>query len=66
MNLEFDKFNKEIISPEEYLKLTDADKTNIESCKIIPPNLGDNNFGKIEVSYKYPIYKDMYGNPINK
>lgn len=66
MSLECDKFNKEIISPEEYLKLTDSDKANIESSKIIPPSLGSNDFGKIEINYKYPIYKDMYGKPIGK
>lgn len=51
------KNNSEILTPEEYLKLTKEQKSNIEETQIIPSSLGSSSFGKIKVFYKTPIYK---------
>jgi len=47
---------KELLTPQQYLNLTAAEKANIEETKIIPPNLGDDNFGFIEVIWINPKY----------
>lgn len=47
----------EQILPEEYLKLREIDNDRIDRVKIIPPKLGGDDFGKIEVTYKTSIYK---------
>ncbi len=50
--------NESDLSPEEYLNLSEREKINIESCRIIPPSLGQKgDFGKIRVNYRSPIYK---------
>lgn len=49
-------YKKRRLSPKEFLKLSPSEKKNIASSKIIPPKLGQNDFGSIEVFYKDPIY----------
>jgi len=49
--------DSEIISPLEYLNLSEKEKMNIQKTKIVPPKLGNKNFGGIEIFYKYPIFK---------
>lgn len=57
MEINMMRTNSEVISPENYLKLTEFEKNNIESTQIIPPQLGDIDFGKIIVTYRIPIFK---------
>lgn len=52
--------DSEELSPENYLKLLQSDENNIESVEIVPPKLGEHNFGKIKVNYKIPVYKVCY------
>ena len=47
----------EVLSSEKYLALSSKEKANIFQAKIIPPVLGDKDFGKIQVDYKSPVYK---------
>lgn len=47
----------EFLSIEKYMSLTDNEKSNIQSVKIIPPKLESKDFGKIFVKYKVPTYK---------
>jgi hypothetical protein len=51
------KFDSETISPEKYLKLSENEKMNISQAKIVPPQLGQKDFGKIQIIYKSPIFK---------
>lgn len=50
------KVNSEQLSPERYLKLTDREKSNISTVRIVPPIVGARGFGFIEVSYILPTY----------
>ncbi len=49
---------EELLTPEQYIKLNVTELRNIESSQIIPPELGEKNFGKIKVRYRSPIYKN--------
>lgn len=57
MEIDMMRTNSEIISAENYLKLTEFERNNIESTQIIPPKLGDDNFGKIIITYRVPVFK---------
>lgn len=48
----------ENISPEEYLNLSSSQKSNINEVSVVPPKLGEDNFGKIHVNYRIPVLKD--------
>ena len=54
--IELDKFQEEILSPEKFLNLNDAERANIEYSEIIPPKIGSKDFGFIKVQYKSPVY----------
>lgn len=60
MDINFIKNNSDILSTEEYLALSDAERANILSTKILPPELGEDDFGKIQVFYQIPHYKMSY------
>lgn len=47
----------EFLSIEKYMSLTESEKSNIQSIKIIPPKLESKDFGKIFVKYKVPTYR---------
>lgn len=51
------KVNSEFLTPEQFLKLTPRDKSNIDHSSIVPARLGKESFGQIEVFYKSPIFK---------
>ena len=51
------RVSEETLDVKEYLKLTPADKANIEKSQIIPPKLGEKSFGKIMVKYRVPVYR---------
>jgi len=49
-------FTEILLSPSEFLKLSEADRENIKSVKIMPVKLGGKGFGKIKVTRKTPVY----------
>lgn len=52
--------NTGTLSIERYMCLSDSEKNNIQSVKIIPPHLDNTNnkdFGRILVLYKVPVYR---------
>ena len=64
-NQNWDKRNREIsmspqrfqvVTPEEYIKIYNQNSANILSVRIIPPRIGSNNFGKILIEWKNPVY----------
>ena len=60
MDFQTYKNNSKTLSPEEYFKLTEEEKNNIEKTQIIPGKLGSSSLGKIKIFYKTPIYKAFY------
>jgi hypothetical protein len=55
--IHLNKITEESLSPKEFIKLKAGDKINISFTEVIPPRLGQKNFGKIRVHYKRPVYK---------
>lgn len=53
---------KEILTPEQFINLTDDQRANIKSVDIIPPKLGGNHFGKILIKKYYPDFKKISTN----
>jgi len=45
-----------IIPIEDFLTLSETDRANIRRVKILAPDLDDDEFGYMQVFYKYPIY----------
>lgn len=43
------------VTPEEFLKLNEVEKENIESVEILKPRLGQQGFGEIIIRYKIPL-----------
>ena len=43
-------------TPEEFIKMTEEEKRNIEDSRIIPPQLGRGSFGGILVKFRVPVY----------
>lgn len=58
--LDLSKMYEESLSPEEYLNLSDKERRNIASTKIVPARLGKAGFGRIQVTYKMPTYRYKY------
>ena len=50
---------EKILTPEEFLSLTEKERENIEESKIIPPTLGGHSFGSFWVRFKRPIYESV-------
>ena len=55
--IHLNKITEESLSPMEFIKLKAGDKVNISFTQVIPPRLGQKDFGKIRVHYKRPVYK---------
>jgi hypothetical protein len=51
------RIDHEIMKISQFMKLTDDDKKEIETVRIIPPKLGNKDFGKVFVQYKTPKYQ---------
>lgn len=51
------KISKESLSPREFVNLKARDKANISYTEVVPPRLGQKDFGRITVHYKNPVYK---------
>ena len=43
------------VSPESFRRLFERQRENIKSYHIIPPNLGSEDFGSIELYFKVPV-----------
>jgi hypothetical protein len=56
MNLEAFPIKSEKLTPQEFMNLSPLEKANIENSRIIPPVLGELDFGSIEVNYKDVIF----------
>ena len=48
----------ELMRPNEFVELTQRQKDNIETCKFVPPSLGDTHFGRVQVTYKTPVLRE--------
>ena len=48
------------MSPEAYLNMTPERRANVKSARFVPPQIGDRNFGRFEVTLKFPEYR-FYG-----
>ena len=48
---------KELISLEEFLALSDTDRSEFKTIRIVPPKIGQKGFGKMLVVRKNPIYE---------
>lgn len=48
-------YSKKLTS-EQYLKISDEERRNIDSCRFVPPTIGDRNFGFFSVKLKDPVY----------
>ena len=46
-----------LLSPKEYLALTEEERANFKQVTIIPPRLGESGFGKFLLMPKNLIYK---------
>ena len=55
--IETNRVDTEFLSIEKFMSLSEKDKSNIQSLKIIPPTLDGNGFGKVAVKYKIPSYQ---------
>lgn len=55
--IEATRVDTEFLSIEKFMTLSEKDKSNIQSLKIIPPTLDGNGFGKVAVKYKIPRYQ---------
>lgn len=51
----FPKTHKDV-TPREFLRLANADRSNIKSTRIIAPRIGSRNFGRIRIEFKSPEY----------
>ena len=58
INKAFDLFPQDHkdISPHDFLTMNREDRINIKSVEIIPPQIGKNDFGKIRIEFKTPLY----------
>jgi hypothetical protein len=46
----------QVVSLEKYLEIYEKKRGEIQSAKIIPPQLGRNDFGRIVVEWKNPVF----------
>ncbi len=47
------------VTPEEYLQIVNERRDEILSVRIVPPNLGNRDFGKILIEWKNPVFVPM-------
>ena len=47
------------VSLEEFLRLYETREAEIKSVKIIPPRLGNKDFGKILIEWRNPVYAPL-------
>ena len=51
--------SSEEIKPMAFLKLVHTERKNIAAVKILPPVIGQDDFGRIKVTFKTPVYKTL-------
>ena len=51
------KLTQKNLSPKEFLNLKSEHSRNVSYTEVVPPRLGQNNFGSIKVHYKHAIYE---------
>ena len=49
----------QVVTPEEFIEIYNERSSEILSAKIVPPKLGSNDFGKILVEWKNPVYAPL-------
>jgi hypothetical protein len=54
--LEMVRYDKKVISAPTFANLSAEEKAGIKSTRILPPRLGANDFGSIELTLKVPVY----------
>jgi hypothetical protein len=59
--LDLGSISIEKVSPEIFLKLMEEAPEQIKSAKIVPPELGSNDFGEIVIEWKSPTYGRRLG-----
>jgi len=47
----------ETVSAEEFLKILETQRDDVEDVRFIPPKLGGKHFGKFEIKRRTPYYK---------
>jgi hypothetical protein len=54
----FDLFerSRELLTPDEFLRMTPDERENILRARIVPPNFDRPDFGLLEVEYKIPRF----------
>ena len=59
LNKPFDLFPNSYkdITPYDFLTMSKAERKNIKSVIIIPPQIGRNDFGKIRIEFNSPLYE---------
>lgn len=55
--IEMLKVDTEVLSIERYMDMTEADRHNVKSVRIIPPSFDGDDFGAVSVQYKTPTYQ---------
>lgn len=55
--LEARPITEEVLTPQQFTKLSKQEKAAIKEVKIIAPKLGSKGFGGVKVVYKNVIYK---------
>ena len=53
----------EVVTPSEYVRIFKEDRDRIESARVVPPRLGDDNFGVIVIKRKTPLYAPKHMKP---
>ena len=57
VEIAMNRIDTDLLSIEKYMTLSNEDKRNIQSIKIIAPTLEGKDFGKVAVRYKIPRYQ---------
>lgn len=57
--IETRSFTTETLSPKKYLEIHDKKRSSIKDVKFIRPKLGDNHFGKFQITFKHKIFKPI-------
>ena len=58
-NIRMTPLRIQIVTAEEFLVLYEQKASEIRSAKIIPPRLGNKDFGKIMIEWKNPVFVSL-------
>lgn len=48
---------REVVTPARYLRMTKEERDNVESVRILPPQIGRRGFGRLMVLFRDPIWR---------